>query len=639
MPNQSSKYFVTPKNVSISIVLKLGGYLMKLRKKALSTIALTLALSSSAVVPYAVFAAPPTSAPQVSVDKSAPTSPLNLNAYATTYKSVSLIWDKSTDNKAVTAYDVYVNGKLAGSSTQNKYGVAETNFTVKDLEPNTMYSFKVVARDAAGNHSIESTYINARTDVKGKVFNVKSFGAKGDGVTKDTAALQAAIDTAAAAPNTNNIVIVPAGTYYTAPLDLKSNITFEINKNATILGSRDKGDYPVIESRWEGTTFPSYEALITSQGATNLKVIGDGTIDGNAGPIKEADAQELASGVDAYGYPLNKVNVSGNYNYNQGTYDPSTGGSVQFDMGLWWDDPKATDPTSQTARPRLINFIHSDNILLQGVKIQNSPSWTIQPLYTNNMVIDSVNVQNPSSPVDAPNTDGVDPDSVNGLKIIGSTFNVGDDCIAIKSGKDAQGRQIGIPSQNIEIRNNIMKHGHGGVTIGSEMSGGVKNVIARDDIFDGTNIGIRMKTLRGRGGTIENLTFDNIMMKDIGGDAFNINSNYSSNGNPLDFTGVVDETTPHIKNITIENINCVGAKEASFFQGLQESPVDGLTLKNVNIQANKSLYFQYVKNITMENVNINNGDMFQSGSIYKNLTLDGQSLPDSGDWTEIQPTN
>jgi len=597
---------------------------MKL-KKAFPTFALSLALSCSAIAPYAVFAAPPTSNAQVSVDKSAPTSPLNLNAYATTYKSVSLIWDKSTDNTGIAAYDVYVNGKLAGSSAANEYGIAMTNLTVKDLKPNTMYSFKVVARDAAGNHSNESAHVNVRTDVLGQVFNVKDFGAKGDGLTKDTSAIQAAIDAASASPN--SLVVLPAGTYYSAPLDLKSNMTFEIQKGATLLGSRDVSDYPVIVDRWEGTTFHSYHSLIASQGAKNLKVIGEGTVDGNAGPIKAMPA----NGVDEFGYSYKKVNLAGTYDYNNGKYDPNTDASstVYFNMGLWWDNPKATNPATQTARPRLIQFKDSDNVLLQGLNITNSPSWTIQPLYSNNVVIDSVYVNNPAVPVDAPNTDGVDPDSVDGLKIFASTFNVGDDAIAIKSGKDAEGRQIGRPSQNIEIRNNIMKHGHGGVTIGSEMSGDVRNVVARDDIFDGTDVGIRMKTLRGRGGTIENLTFDNIMMKNIQGDAFNINSNYTSNGVPLPYTGVIDETTPHIKNITIQNITCDGAQEASFFQGLYESPVDGLTLKNITVHADKPLYFQYVKNITMENVNINDGDMFQTGSIYQNLKVDGKSLPDT----------
>ncbi|ULT57038.1 glycoside hydrolase family 28 protein [Neobacillus drentensis] len=598
---------------------------MRLRKKAFSTLALGLALSCSSIAPYAVFAAPPTSEAQVSLDKSAPTSPLNLNAYATTYKSVSLIWDKSTDNTGIAAYDVYVNGKLAGSTTPNEYGIAMTNLTVTDLKPNTMYSFKIVARDAAGNHSNKSAHVNVRTDVLGKVFNVKDFGAKGDGLTKDTAAIQAAIDAASTSPN--SLVILPAGTYYSAPLNLKGNMTFEIQKDATLLGSRDITDYPVIEDRWEGTTFHSYQSLIASQGAKNLKVIGEGTIDGNAGPIKAMPS----NGVDEFGYPYKKVNLAGTYDYNNGKYDPNTDASttVYFNMGLWWDNPKATNPATQIARPRLVQFKDSENVLLQGLNITNSPSWTIQPLYSNNVVIDSVYVNNPAVPVDAPNTDGVDPDSVDGLKIFGSTFNVGDDAIAIKSGKDAEGRQIGRPSQNIEIRNNIMKHGHGGVTIGSEMSGDVRNVVAKDDIFDGTDVGIRMKTLRGRGGTIENLTFDNIMMKDIQGDVFNINSNYTSNGVPLPYTGVVDETTPHIKNITIQNITGEGAQEASFFQGLYESPVDGLTLKNITVHADKPLYFQYVKNITMENVNINDGDMFQTGSIYQNLKVDGKSLPDT----------
>ncbi|MBT2654584.1 fibronectin type III domain-containing protein [Bacillus sp. ISL-18] len=590
---------------------------MKLKKKAYSTVALSLALGCSTFFPYASTLATPVSAQQISVDKEAPTAPFNLNAYATTYKSVSLIWDKSTDNTGISAYDIYADGKLVGSSTPNEYGIAMTNFTIKDLKPNTMYSFKVVARDAAGNHSNKSAHVNVRTDVLGKVFNVKDFGAKGDGVTKDTAAIQAAIDAASTSPN--SLVVLPAGTYYSAPLTLKSNMTFEIQKDATLLGSRDVSDYPVIEDRWEGTTFHSYQSLIASQGAKNLKVIGEGTVDGNAGPIKAMPS----NGVDEFGYPYKKVNLAGTYDYNNGKYDPNTDAktTVYFNMGLWWDNPKATNPATQTARPRLVQFKDSENVLLQGLKITNSPSWTIQPLYSNNVVIDSVHVENPAVPVDAPNTDGVDPDSVDGLKIFGSTFNVGDDAIAIKSGKDAEGRQIGRPSQNIEIRNNIMKHGHGGVTIGSEMSGDVRNVIARDDIFDGTDIGIRMKTLRGRGGTIENLTFDNIIMQNIEGDAFNINSNYTSNGVPLPYTGTIDETTPSIKNITIENITCEGAQEASFFQGLEESPVDGLVMKNVTVHADKALYFQYVKNITLENVNINDGDMFQPGSIYENLKI------------------
>lgn len=608
---------------------------MKFGKKTYLTGALGLALGCSVIAPFGAFAAttPAKSNAQVSVDNQAPTAPINVYAYATTYNSVSLIWDRSTDNTGIAAYDVYVNGKLAGSSIPNEYGIAMSNFTVKDLKPDTMYSFKVVARDAAGNHSNERAHVNVRTDVLGKVFNVKEFGAVGDGKTKDTAAIQAAIDAASASPN--SVVILPAGTYYSAPLSLKSNMTFEIQKDATLLGSRDVSDYPVIQDRWEGTTFHSYQSLIASQGAKNLKVIGEGTVDGNAGPIKAMPSD----GVDEFGYKYKKVVLDGAYDYNNGKYEPNAEGSqtVYFNMGLWWDNPKATNPATQTARPRLVQFKDSENVLLQGLKITNSPSWTIQPLYSNNVVIDSVHVENPAVPVDAPNTDGVDPDSVDGLKIFGSTFNVGDDAIAIKSGKDAEGRQIGKPSQNIEIRNNIMKHGHGGVTIGSEMSGGVKNVVARDDIFDGTDIGIRMKTLRGRGGTIENLTFDNIMMKDIAGDVFNINSNYTSNGTPLPFTGVIDETTPYIKNITIKNIIAEGAQEASFFQGLYESPVDGLTLENVTVHADKPLYFQYVNNITMKNVNINDGNMFQPNSIYKNLTVDGEKLPDT-DWPVVPLT-
>lgn len=158
------------------------------------------------------------------------------------------------------------------------------------------------------------------------------------------------------------------------------------------------------------------------------------------------------------------------------------------------------DPTKGLpyGRPGVIEFNHSKNILIQGVTIQNSPSWTIHPLYSQNVTLADLNIQNPPT---SDNTDGVDPDSVTGMNIIDDTFNVGDDDIAIKSGKDAQGRQIEIPSSDIVIRNDLMEAGHGGVTIGSEMSGGVNNILARDLVFYGTQEGIRMKSLRGRGGT------------------------------------------------------------------------------------------------------------------------------------------
>lgn len=589
---------------------------MKLSKKTYLTVALSIALSCSMAMPYSINIALAESSDidtQVSSDRLAPQ---NLMAYAKTYSSVSLVWDKPSDNKDVIAYDIYQDGTKVGSSELMQYNVAKTNYTISGLKPNTEYNFKVVARDAAGNQSNKSAHVDVKTNEMGQVFNVKDFGAVGDGVTKDSKAIQDAIDACTA----GGVVVIPVGTYYTAPLKLKSDMTLNIEKGATILASRDVSDYKIIDSRWEGTSFSSYMSIITAIDAKNFNIIGEGTIDGNAGPIKEAADGETK---DAYGYPVNTVNVSGAYDYNIGKYNGDNSTAVNFDMGLWWDNKKATDPTKQTARPRTIQLIRCNNVLLQGVNIQNSPSWTIHPLYSNNITISDVSIKNPSSPVDSPNTDGLDPDSVDGLLVVNTTFDVGDDCIAIKSGKDIEGRTIGKPSTNIVIRNSVMKHGHGGVTLGSEMSGGINNITVKDDIFDGTNIGIRLKTLRGRGGVIQNATFDSIIMKDISGDAFNINSNYTGNGTPLTGTGVVDETTPAIKNLTFNNIDTIGAEEASFFQGLEEMPVDGVTFSNINVTATKGLYSQYVKNVKMTNVAINDGNMFQAGSKFDNLEFDG----------------
>lgn len=558
---------------------------MNLKRKMYLTAALSASLLFFTALPYYPAAATEVNATmKTSTDRVAPTSPQNLTAFSKTASTIGLIWDKSSDDAEVKGYDIYENGSKIGSSDYLKqYDVAKTNYTVTGLKPNTKYRFKVVARDASGNVSKASKQISVITSNEGKIFNVKDYGAVGDGVTKDSKAIQAAIN----ACTDGGKVVIPAGTYYTAPLTLKSNMTLEIQNGATLLGSRDKSDYPVIKSRWEGTTFNSYESLVTAVDAQNVNIVGEGTIDGNAGPIVTDSSGKVTS------------------------------------MGLWWDTPKATDPSTQTARPRTIQLINCDGVLIQGVKVQNSPSWTIHPLYSKNITIADVNVKNPSSPVDSPNTDGLDPDSVDNLLVVNTTFDVGDDCIAIKSGKDAEGRKIGIPSSNITIRNSLMLHGHGGVTLGSEMSGGINNINIKDDIFDSTNIGVRLKTLRGRGGVIQDVVFDNIMMKNISSDAFNINSNYSSNGVPLPYTGVVDETTPTIKNLTFKNITAIGAKEASFFQGLQEMPVDGVTLSNINVTADKGLFAQYVKNVKMDHVNINNGNMFQADSTFDNLQYGG----------------
>ena len=503
-------------------------------------------------------------------------TPVNVLSYATTSSLIDLIWDKVAGTGI--KYDVYQDEKLIGTATKS-------NFTVNGLTPHRTYQFKIVAEDANGNVSKESHPLIASTKETGQVVNVKAYGASGDGVTKDTAALQNAID---AVPN-GGTVYVPAGTYYTAPLSLKSNITLYLEKGATLLGSSDISDYKPIWSRYEGTEMYSFMSLLTGQNLQNVTITGEGTLDGNGGAsLKNAAGQDLGNWWapdHIEPTPLYSKQLNPDFQY-------TPGGGIPY------------------ARPRTIQLIQCDNVLIQGINVQNSPSWTIHPLYSNNVTIADVNIYNPDGL--SHNTDGIDPDSVNGMQIINDTFDVGDDDIAIKSGKDEEGRSIGIPTTNIVIRNDLMKHGHGGVTIGSEMSGNITNVEARDLVFDGTQIGIRMKTLRGRGGVIENMTFDNIDMKNITDSAVSIDEVYTSNGVPGNNTAV-DETTPRIQNIKISNITASGnlanpSKQAMFFRGLDEMPIQGLELDNINItNAKTGINATNTENIKMNNISINGG--------------------------------
>lgn len=497
--------------------------------------------------------------------------PENVRAFAVTHSTVSLIWNK-TEITDIAAYDIYQDGVRTGSSVLTRYQTVRTNYTVSGLEPDTAYQFSVAVRDTGGQVSRPCGEITVRTKPMGRVYNVKDYGAAGDGQSKDTAALQTAI----AACGPGEIVLVPEGIYLTAPLRLKSDMTLVLDEGAVLLGSRNKTDYPVIMSRWEGLTFPSYQSIVTAVDAQNLTIMGKGVIDGNAGP-----------GPDG--------------------------------QNCWWDKPKAYDPETEIARPRTLQLIRCEKVLVQGITMQNSPSWTIHPLYSRDLIFADIAVHNPES---GPNTDGLDPDSVENLLMVNMVFNVGDDCVAIKSGKDAQGREIGIPSSNITVRNCLMLHGHGGISIGSEMSGGIKDVVVRDCVFDGTDIGVRIKTLRGRGGVIENLSFDSIVMQNIVNDAFHINTGYDMNGTPAR-PGPVTEETPAIRNIHFTNIQVEGAKEASYFRGLAEMPIEGLVFTNIRMQTETGLYAEHVRNVLMRQLEVHRGEIFQPGCRMEKLAYGG----------------
>ena len=262
-------------------------------------------------------------------------------------------------------------------------------------------------------------------------------------------------------------------------------------------------------------------------------------------------------------------------------------------------------------RPVMISLIRCKNILLQGVIFQNSPAWNLHPLMSENIIIDNVLARNPSY---AQNGDALDLESCKNVLIVNSKFDAGDDGICIKSGKDADGRRRNMACENVVVDGCTVFAGHGGFVVGSEMSGGVKNIKVQNCQFLGTDVGLRFKSTRGRGGIVENIYIDNISMMDIQTDAITFNMYYGGKSvaemiedgdNPDTSTKMkVDETTPVFRNININDIVCNGAGRAMEFNGLPEMPIDGITLRNINIIANKGADFNNAKNIIKENVNV-----------------------------------
>lgn len=497
----------------------------------------------------------------------APTDPTNLHTYFHTSSMIGLLWNKPLDGGQVASYAIYQDGHRMASVSKTQYGTLNTDYTVRGLAADHAYTFQITAIDATGHPLGTTRSVTVRTARAGRTLNVLNFGAVGDGKTLDTKALQRAID---ACP-TDGIVEVPKGTYLTGPLFLKSNMTLYLDKGATLLGSQNRADYPVIQSRWEGTNMKSYASLITAIRAHNVVIAGDGTLNGNA------------------------------------------------DANIWWDKAEKEPKNGGPARPRTVEIIRSTNVVLQGLTIENSPAWTIHPLYSQDVVISGVTVHNPP---DAQNTDGLDPDSTQYLTVVDDVFDVGDDDIAIKSGKDSEGRRIGIPSEHILIKDCLMLHGHGGVTIGSEMSGGVKDVLVQNCVFNGTQVGLRLKTLRGRGGVVENLTFDGVQMNHIKDQAFLIDENYGSNGSALP-SGPVTDATPAIRNLNFDNITVNGAKQAVFFNGLQELPIQYITFHNVRITADKGILTNNVQNIRLDHVTMNGVPLFDGPNSIADLAYTG----------------
>jgi polygalacturonase len=360
--------------------------------------------------------------------------------------------------------------------------------------------------------------------------SARAFGAKGDGASLDGPAIQAAID--AAGKSGGGEVILPPGGYVSGSLFLRDGVSLRLERGAAILGSRDMRDYPLIDSRWEGHSCVTHAPLVGATGAKNVAIRGEGLIDGRG--------EE------------------------------------------WWRLHLARELAHP--RPRLVSFDFCEGILLEGFEARNSPSWTIHPARSRNVVIRGLTIRNPP---DSPNTDGIDPDSCSSVRISDCFVSVGDDCIAIKAGSEGEAESL--PCEKVVISGCVLERGHGAIVVGSEMSGGVRDVVVSDCVFRGTDRGIRMKTRRGRGGRVERFRASGIVMLDTLC-PFTINSHYGCGAwdDPIVAqlsAREIDAATPSFVDVAFSSITASGATiAAAWIDGLAEMPIRGLSFDDVSIE-------------------------------------------------------
>ncbi len=488
--------------------------------------------------------------------------------------SVCLELENRNPYYAPESYKVLLDGEQCLTGDTNV-------FSLFQLKPDREYHVDVRFASGLEDSAVFSTAKEACC------IDVKSFGAVGDGLREDTDAIQNAIHMI---PEGGRLFF-PEGTYLTLPLTLKSHITLELAENAVILGVPDRSRYPIIPGcvkdmetgrdlpfgGFEGNEIPAYQSLLHASYAEDISVVGKGRIDGN-GP-----------------------------------------------NGDWWRNFESFP----AARPRVFFCNRSRDVTFHGVTIANSPSWHMHPFFSRNISFLDCMV---CAPKKSPNTDAIDPESCDGVNIIGCRFSVGDDCIAVKSGKIEMGVKYKTPADHHTIRNCLMEFGHGAVTLGSEAAAGIQNLSVTQCYFHATDRGLRIKSRRGRGkdSFITNVLFDNIRMDRVLTPLV-INMWYNC-VDPDCFTEYVwsrehlpvDERTPHLGSFAFRNMYCTNAEVAAcYIDGLPESPIDEVTLENIRISFAKNakpdipamqnfakercrlgLYLDNVKRIRIKNVEL-----------------------------------
>ncbi|MCD8186832.1 MAG: glycoside hydrolase family 28 protein [Rikenellaceae bacterium] len=435
--------------------------------------------------------------------------------------------------------------------------------------------------------------------------NIKDFGAVGDGVFLNTEVFAKAIDHVN--EKGGGKVVVPAGVWFTGPIVLKSNVNLFVDKGALVLFTTELSQYPLIDTWFEGWESRRCQSPISARGQENIAITGPGAFEGSCHVLRDLKRCNLIAAEWEF------ISSQGGYVNEKGTWHP--------------------DDNRVKIRPVMLSIIECKNILLEDFLIQNSPCWTIHPLFSENLIVDGLLVKNPAW---AANGDGLDVESCRNVIVVNTHFDVGDDGICIKSGKDAEGRRRARPTENVIVDNCMVFKAHGGFVVGSEMSGGARNISVTNCNFIGTDVGLRFKSRRGRGGVMENIYASNLSMTDLATEAVLFDLYYVGmsaaevleaglelGDKDTDPIPAVTEETPAFRDIYISNIACRDAYRAMYFNGLPEMNITNINIENCSITAKYGVELREADGINLKNVYVEpqNGPALTLWNV-KNLKVD-----------------
>jgi len=461
---------------------------------------------------------------------------------------------------------------------------------------------------------------------KTDTLNIVDFGAVPNTEQLCTNAINTAIEKCS--KSGGGVVVIPAGLWTTGPIKLKSNVNLHTQNGAFISFTSDLKQYKLIESYFEGSKVIRCESPIMGVGLENIAITGQGIFDGNGAVWRPVKMGKMTAGQwDELVKSGGVLSKDGKIWYpSKGAYE----GNEERNKHPKKQTIENMEPYKQALRPVMVSLVNCKKLLLDGVTFQNSPAWNVNPLMCEHLTLLNLTIRNPWY---SQNGDGLDLESCRIGSVTNCRFDVGDDAICIKSGKDKEGRDRGKPTELFVITDCVVYHAHGGFTIGSEMSGDVRNIFVKNLTFNGTDCGLRFKSVRGRGGVVENIWMEDIRMNNIPTDAINFNLYYfgkslsedKDTGEVTVAKEPVSEETPAFKNMYFKNIYVNGASQALKIMGIPEMPVTNIEFENMIIRSDVGIQMNYASKIAFKNLDLrlDKPGIAVSFSNSQNVSLDG----------------